>query len=116
MNKSLVPVMADGEVTKILRRRSVERPVRGHRSDCQSHHPLAAIYIVQHLTSYDADPFLLPSEYPTMSANGVNGVHSSVVRPLTAGIYAPIPTFFLPESEDLGWYFEKKSNRVLKYV
>ncbi|KAF8921200.1 hypothetical protein CPB85DRAFT_1269803 [Mucidula mucida] len=36
-----------------------------------------------------------------MSANGVNGVHSSVVRPLTAGIYAPIPTFFLPESEDL---------------
>lgn len=25
-----------------------------------------------------------------------------VTRPLTAGIYAPVPSFFLPESEDLG--------------
>ncbi|TBU40911.1 dihydrodipicolinate synthetase [Dichomitus squalens] len=31
--------------------------------------------------------------------NGTNGVPKS--RPLTAGIYAPIPTFFLPETEDL---------------
>ena len=55
-----------------------------------------------------------PYCYPAMSAsthanghvpngvhvNGTNGVHKS--RPLTAGIYAPIPTFFLPETEDLG--------------
>ncbi|EIM90320.1 dihydrodipicolinate synthetase [Stereum hirsutum FP-91666 SS1] len=34
-----------------------------------------------------------------MAVNGTNGVHPS--RPLKAGIYAPIPTFFLPESEDL---------------
>ena len=26
-------------------------------------------------------------------------------RPLTPGIYAPVPTFFLPESEDLGVSF-----------
>jgi 4-hydroxy-2-oxoglutarate aldolase len=32
--------------------------------------------------------------------NGVNG--ASHARPLTAGIYAPIPTFFQPDSEDLG--------------
>ncbi|KAI0812695.1 dihydrodipicolinate synthetase [Irpex lacteus] len=31
--------------------------------------------------------------------NGVNG--ASHARPLTAGIYAPIPTFFLPDTEDL---------------
>ncbi|KAG5647227.1 hypothetical protein DXG03_000762 [Asterophora parasitica] len=35
-----------------------------------------------------------------MAANGTNGKHS-VFRPLKAGIYAPIPTFFLPTSEDL---------------
>ncbi|KAF8077874.1 hypothetical protein FPV67DRAFT_1463280 [Lyophyllum atratum] len=35
-----------------------------------------------------------------MAANGMNGAHS-VYRPLEAGIYAPIPTFFLPTSEDL---------------
>ncbi|TFY82216.1 hypothetical protein EWM64_g1797 [Hericium alpestre] len=33
------------------------------------------------------------------ATNGVNGAHVS--RPLKAGIYAPIPTFFLPDSEDL---------------
>ncbi|CCM00845.1 uncharacterized protein FIBRA_02887 [Fibroporia radiculosa] len=33
--------------------------------------------------------------------NGTNGAAHPVSRPLTAGIYAPIPTFFLPESEDL---------------
>ncbi len=27
---------------------------------------------------------------------------SSVVRPLEPGIYAPLPTFFLPDSEDIG--------------
>ncbi|KAK7020547.1 Dihydrodipicolinate synthetase [Favolaschia claudopus] len=30
-----------------------------------------------------------------------NGVHASVSRPLNPGVFAPIPTFFLPESEDL---------------
>ncbi|KAG1878006.1 hypothetical protein DFJ58DRAFT_14591 [Suillus subalutaceus] len=35
-----------------------------------------------------------------MSFNG-NGTHASTVRPLKPGIYAPIPSFFLPESEDL---------------
>ncbi|KAF8212150.1 dihydrodipicolinate synthetase [Mycena galopus ATCC 62051] len=30
-----------------------------------------------------------------------NGVHPSVSRPLKAGVFAPIPTFFLPDSEDL---------------
>jgi L-threo-3-deoxy-hexylosonate aldolase len=35
-----------------------------------------------------------------MAANGINGAHS-VYRPLKAGIYAPIPSFFLPLSEDL---------------
>ncbi|KAJ7581249.1 dihydrodipicolinate synthetase [Mycena floridula] len=34
-----------------------------------------------------------------MAANGVS--HAKVFRPLKAGIYAPIPTFFLAESEDL---------------
>jgi len=34
--------------------------------------------------------------------NGVNGFgHHEATRPLTAGIYAPIPTFFLPDSEDI---------------
>lgn len=39
-----------------------------------------------------------------MARNGVNGVngHPSVSRPLRAGIFAPIPTFFLPDTEDLG--------------
>ncbi|KAK0463956.1 uncharacterized protein EV420DRAFT_1729939 [Desarmillaria tabescens] len=36
-----------------------------------------------------------------MAANGSNGVHISATRPLTPGIYAPIPTFFIPDSEDL---------------
>ncbi|CAK5264686.1 unnamed protein product [Mycena citricolor] len=31
----------------------------------------------------------------------VNGVHPSATRPLTPGVFAPIPSFFLPESEDL---------------
>jgi hypothetical protein len=35
----------------------------------------------------------------TMAANGVN---HSASRPLKAGIYAPIPSFFLPDTEDLG--------------
>ncbi|TFK96158.1 dihydrodipicolinate synthetase [Pterulicium gracile] len=37
-----------------------------------------------------------------MAANVVNGVEKHVTqRTLHAGIYAPIPTFFLPDSEDL---------------
>lgn len=35
-----------------------------------------------------------------MSLNG-NGTHASTMRPLKSGIFAPIPSFFLPESEDL---------------
>ncbi|KAI0064546.1 dihydrodipicolinate synthetase [Artomyces pyxidatus] len=35
------------------------------------------------------------------TVNGTNGAHAHVSRPLRAGIYAPIPTFFLPETEDL---------------
>lgn len=31
-----------------------------------------------------------------------NGVTHRTSRPLKSGIYAPIPTFFLPDSEDLG--------------
>jgi len=37
-----------------------------------------------------------------MTLNDVNGNHASTTRPLRPGIYAPIPTFFLPETEDLG--------------
>jgi len=37
-----------------------------------------------------------------MAASGTNDQsHTSVTRPLSPGIYAPIPTFFQPESEDL---------------
>ncbi|KAG6837305.1 hypothetical protein H0H93_011907 [Arthromyces matolae] len=43
----------------------------------------------------DAHPFALP-----MAVNGINGA-SPVYRPLKPGIYAPIPSFFLPTSEDL---------------
>ncbi|KAJ6502470.1 hypothetical protein C8R45DRAFT_818662 [Mycena sanguinolenta] len=34
-------------------------------------------------------------------AASVNGVHHAVSRPLKPGVFAPIPTFFLPDSEDL---------------
>lgn len=37
-----------------------------------------------------------------MVASSINDHRIRVTRPLSAGIYAPIPTFFLPESEDLG--------------
>ncbi|KAH7913736.1 hypothetical protein BJ138DRAFT_1001685 [Hygrophoropsis aurantiaca] len=48
-----------------------------------------------------------------MTTNGVNGHHASVSRPLKPGIYAPIPTFFLPESEDLDIpSFEKHVVRI----
>lgn len=38
-----------------------------------------------------------------MVTNGVNGIngHHSAIRPLKAGIFAPIPTFFSPDTEDL---------------
>lgn len=41
------------------------------------------------------------------SPNGTTGAHAngaSHSRPLKPGIYAPIPSFFLPESEDLGTF------------
>lgn len=53
----------------------------------------------------------ISSMSPSVEVNGalVEGVEvsnvitrQSFVRPLTAGIFAPIPTFFKPESEDLG--------------
>ncbi|KAF8136564.1 hypothetical protein EV363DRAFT_1319941 [Boletus edulis] len=38
----------------------------------------------------------------SMAASGTNDQsHTAVTRPLSPGIYAPIPTFFQPESEDL---------------
>jgi hypothetical protein len=44
----------------------------------------------------------LPHDH-NMSVSGVAGhTHEPVYRPLKAGIYAPIPTFFLADSEDLG--------------
>ncbi|KAJ8497142.1 hypothetical protein ONZ51_g689 [Trametes cubensis] len=57
--------------------------------------------------------------------NGVNGVHngvngtngtSSASRPLTPGIYAPIPTFFLPDSEDLGEHDHSESAEFWKLI
>jgi len=36
-----------------------------------------------------------------MAANGQHIVNPSS-RPLIPGIYAPVPSFFLPQSEDLG--------------
>lgn len=36
-----------------------------------------------------------------MAVNGTNGHHTHV-RHLKPGIYAPIPTFFLSDTEDIG--------------
>ena len=44
-------------------------------------------------------------QYATTNGNG-----ASHARPLTAGIYAPIPTFFLPDSEDLGQSMSAETN------
>lgn len=49
-----------------------------------------------------------------MAVNCHNIVNQSC-RPLTAGIYAPIPSFFLPKSEDLGTLFTSKSCRLLTF-
>ncbi|KAF8651426.1 hypothetical protein AX16_004728 [Volvariella volvacea WC 439] len=49
-------------------------------------------------TSSPADLSSFSSE---MAANGLNGYHNHTIRPLKPGIYAPIPTFFLPDTEDL---------------
>ncbi|KAH0583789.1 putative 4-hydroxy-2-oxoglutarate aldolase, mitochondrial [Termitomyces sp. J132] len=47
-----------------------------------------------------------------MATNGINGT-TSVYRPLKPGIYAPIPSFFLPLSEDLDFSsFESHVVRV----
>jgi len=49
-----------------------------------------------------------------MAANGVHGVFGPR-RPLNAGVYAPIPSFFFPSSEDLDiCTFEKHVVRVAK--
>ncbi|KDQ07055.1 hypothetical protein BOTBODRAFT_120577 [Botryobasidium botryosum FD-172 SS1] len=37
----------------------------------------------------------------TTTTNGANGFHHESTRPLSPGIFAPLPTFFLPGSEDL---------------
>ncbi|THH17531.1 hypothetical protein EW146_g3299 [Bondarzewia mesenterica] len=36
-----------------------------------------------------------------MAFNGSNGIHHDVSRPLKPGIFAPIPSFFLPDTEEL---------------
>lgn len=50
-----------------------------------------------------------------MATNGTNGVHST--RTLVPGIYAPIPSFFLPGSEDLGtllsfFYLDRRKTQL----
>ncbi|KAF4578816.1 hypothetical protein EYR36_000623 [Pleurotus pulmonarius] len=49
-----------------------------------------------------------------MAANGTNGIaNGHLTRPLRPGIYAPVPTFFLPETEDLDIpSFEKQVIRL----
>ncbi|TFK30006.1 dihydrodipicolinate synthetase [Coprinopsis marcescibilis] len=48
-----------------------------------------------------------------MSGNGITNGHSVDVRTLRPGIYAPIPTFFFPENEDLDIpSFEKHISKV----
>lgn len=57
-----------------------------------------------------------------MSANGTNGVNAHrLARSLKPGIYAPIPTFFLPDTEDLGKfsslipYLYKNTDLIFRY-
>ena len=40
-----------------------------------------------------------------MASGGVNNTPPHPMRKITSGIIAPLPTFFLPENEDLGAYF-----------
>jgi len=40
----------------------------------------------------------------TMTPNETTDPVSHLLRRLTPGIYAPVPTFFLPETEDLGTF------------
>ncbi|KAG5220873.1 dihydrodipicolinate synthetase [Salix suchowensis] len=49
-----------------------------------------------------------------MAANGINGtVNGHLTRPLRPGIFVPVPTFFLPETEDLDIpSFEKQVIRL----
>ena len=46
-------------------------------------------------------PSLFSRRHLSIMQNGTANGHN-VVRPLTPGIYAPIPTFYQPETEDLG--------------
>lgn len=48
-------------------------------------------------------PSLLSNRTLSVMNGTANGHH--VVRPLTPGIHAPIPTFYQPETEDLGACF-----------
>ena len=55
----------------------------------------------------------------THATNGVNGAHvngTKVSRPLTAGIFAPIPAFFDPETEDLGEQLSVRRKGVEPFV
>jgi hypothetical protein len=58
---------------------------------------------IRYLASAYADgrALALPLHTVHTMSPATNG-HSHPARPLKAGIYAPIPTFFLPDSEDLG--------------
>ena len=51
-----------------------------------------------------------------MPTNGANGTDRLVSRPLAPGIYAPIPTFFLPETEDLGKCTVQDLSVKLNYI
>lgn len=44
------------------------------------------------------------TDIPAMASSDVGALngHSPAVRALKPGVYAPIPTFFLPHTEDLG--------------
>lgn len=50
---------------------------------------------------------MLPLPFPViiMASGGIDYAPPRRTRPLTPGIIAPLPTFFLPKSEDLGVHF-----------
>lgn len=76
--------------------------------------PHKAARIVVQLQKSSNRPRYHPTMSPSAEVNGhslngsndshVNGSNGTtkVSRPLTAGIWAPIPTFFFPETEDIG--------------
>lgn len=78
---------------------------RGRRSAGPLYLPAASVALSTSRVYCRADLVIPPSLFPrrhlsTMQNGTANGHH--VVRPLTPGIYAPIPTFYQPETEDLG--------------